>query len=327
MHWNAPNYQNVTVYTQPSPALIDLLISQQRDTSIHIFSGLRSNKTGTIAIELCREQGIKVVVMAEAGDWNGHGKAKYLRLLKHYLLRARYRSNIQRILAIGDLGVQWYRRVGYSPNLLTPFAYFVEPPRIPLQRPRVEVELLFVGRSVPYKGGSLLLETLSHLRFLPWHATFITEGPERARWEAQALQNGIADRVTFENFEPPYAIAQRMANATALVLPNTADEGWGVVVNEALFQGTPVICTTLTGAKDMLQGNVHCGQVVAPDVPSLRAALEKQIVSGPPSEVERETIAQHIRMHWSGQAAAQRLLDAVGIPSKGMPTAASKVNL
>ena len=315
MHWSEPQYEHVTVHVCPSRALIDLLVSQQAQTSVHIFSGLRNDGTSARALDLCRAQRQQIVVMAEGGDWTGHSSLKYLRLLKHRLLRARYGRHIRQILAIGELGVEWYRRVGYPQHLLTPFAYFVEISQMANRTLSHEVEFLFVGRALTYKGGHLLIEALGRLKHLPWSATLVTEGPQQTAWEALTRSEGIENRIHFRKFEAPADVARRMANAAVLVLPNSADEGWGAVVNEALFQGTPVICTTLTGAKDMVQGDEQRGQVIEPNLDALAIALEQQILRGSPSEAARDEVATWARMHWSGHAGAQRLLDAV-VPAR-----------
>ena len=64
MHWSEPQYEHVTVHVCPSRALIDLLVSQQAQTSVHIFSGLRNDGTSARALDLCRAQRQQIVVMA-----------------------------------------------------------------------------------------------------------------------------------------------------------------------------------------------------------------------------------------------------------------------
>lgn len=318
MHWAEPRYEHLGVYTHPNPAEIDLLVRSPE--AVHIFSGLHSDPTASAALEACARLNRPIVVMAEAGDWNGHSIRRYPRLALHVWRRLKYGRHIRHILAMGQLGVAWYRRVGYPPQKLTPFAYFVAPERLAAGPVPTVPELLFVGRALSYKGGDLFLRSLTQLLGRPWRATLVTQGPEREAWEALSLSLGLRDRVRFMDFEPPQAVLGRMANASVLVLPNTADEGWGAVVNEALFQGTPVVCTTLTGASDMVRGFPERGQIAEPTQTSLGGALARQLDRGHPSEAQRQALVEGLQVDWSGAGGARRLVEALApLAKRGAP--------
>lgn len=309
MHWAEPQYELVDVHSRPGPAMVDLLV--RRADTVHIFSGFHQDPTARQGMNACVRLGRKFVVMAEAGDWYGHGLRRYPRLALHVLRRLQYGSSVRHILAIGQLGVAWYRRVGYRPEKLTAFAYFVAPPRLATGAAPSAPQLLFVGRALPYKGGELLLRSLAHLVHRSWQATMVTQGPEREAWEALSRALGLHDRVTFVDFEPPDRVLQRMADASFLVLPNTADEGWGAVVSEALFQGTPVVCTTRTGAGDMIAGVPERGQVAEPTERALTLALARQLDRGHPSTEQRQVVVEGLQADWSGAGGARRLIQAL----------------
>lgn len=104
-------------------------------------------------------------------------------------------------------------------------------------------ELLFVGRLVKEKGIETLLEA--------WRKT---ELAERARL---VLVGAGPATVSGRGVEPMGKLAREelpslYAGADALVLPSirtaTFLEPWGLVVNEAMHQGTPVIASDAVGA-------------------------------------------------------------------------------
>ncbi|WP_158263817.1 glycosyltransferase family 4 protein [Deinococcus arcticus] len=309
MHWAALPYEHLTVHRHPDLAQIELLVQQAG--TVHVFSGLHLDPTSSTGLRRCTQLGRPVAMMAEAGDWHGHGLKRYPRLALHMWRRLRYGRHLCQILAIGELGVRWYRRVGYPSKCLTPFAYFVAPERLPNATAPAVPEILFVGRALAYKGGELLLQALSHLKDQTWHATLITQGPEREAWERCSRVLGLHDRVTFTDFKPPEQVLRHMADASMLVLPNIADEGWGAVVNEALFQGTPVLCTTLTGASDMVRGVTERGQVTEPTEEALVLALRRQLERGHPSMNDRAQIIKGVKEQWSGESGANRLVQAL----------------
>lgn len=306
--WGELDYEHVVVHDAPSAAEIEVLVGKQADSSVHVFSGIANDEIGRLAIEACIRHGATIAVMAEAGAWNGEGYQRYLRLAKHMLLKQKYGKHIQAFLPMGQTGVRWYSRLGYSPAQMTPIGYFVDSELVVVSPPTT-FEILFVGRAVPLKGGDLLLRSLANIKHLQWHATLLTQGGERANWEALAQTLGLGERVEFRDYETGQAYAQRLAAASILVLPNVGDEGWGAVVNEALLQGTPVICTTLTGAQDMV--GPGRGEVVTPDVGGLTAALERQIGRGIPTAEQRTEVARWTRQHWSGEAGAKILVSAL----------------
>jgi glycosyltransferase involved in cell wall biosynthesis len=107
--------------------------------------------------------------------------------------------------------------------------------------------VLFVGRLAPEKGVPLLLGA--------WKATglgtegarlvLVGEGPERER----ALASGLA---AAPGALPAEEVRNFLAAADVLVVPSIATrsfrEPWGLVVNEAMNQGTPVIASNCVGA-------------------------------------------------------------------------------
>lgn len=311
--WGEIVYEHVVTHEAPSAAEIEVLVGKQADSSVHVFSGIANDKIGRLAIEACIRHSATIAVMAEAGAWNGEGYQRYLRLVKHMLLKQKYGKHIKAFLPMGQTGMRWYSRLGYPREQMMPIGYFVDSELVTASLPTI-CEILFVARAVPLKGGDLLLHSLANIKHLQWHATLMTQGPEREKWEALAHALGLSERVEFRNYETSTAYAQRLAFASVLVLPNVGDEGWGAVVNEALLQGTPVICTTLTGAQDMV--GPGRGEVVTPNVDSLAAALERQIGRGIPTAEQRAEVADWTRQHWSGEAGARKLVSVL----EGMAT-------
>jgi glycosyltransferase involved in cell wall biosynthesis len=110
----------------------------------------------------------------------------------------------------------------------------------------------FVGRLDPDKGVDLLLTALAaapRVRLL-----VIGEGTDEATGAlvrlAARLQ--ISERVEFVGFLPQADLPSRLADCNFLVLPSVTTrkqkEPWGLVVNEAMNCGLPVIATTAVGA-------------------------------------------------------------------------------
>jgi len=58
-------------------------------------------------------------------------------------------------------------------------------------------------------------------------------------------------KLVFRGFVQAPEVARTLASTLALILPST-EEQWGLVVNEALAMGVPVLCAMNAGARDLL---------------------------------------------------------------------------
>lgn len=106
---------------------------------------------------------------------------------------------------------------------------------------------LFIGRPAREKGSRVLLEAWRKSGLEAPHAAMVLVGcgPERARAAAARAVVAVFDR-------PPAILRNFYAAADVLVVPSiptaTFHEPWGLVVNEAMNQGLPIIASDAVGA-------------------------------------------------------------------------------
>ena len=106
---------------------------------------------------------------------------------------------------------------------------------------------LFVGRLEREKGVDLLLDAWRRAGLgSDAQLAFVGDGPLRARVESAGVGVGVRGAL------PEAELPALYAAATALVLPSvhtrTFLEPWGLVTNEAMHQGTPVVASDAVGA-------------------------------------------------------------------------------
>lgn len=97
-----------------------------------------------------------------------------------------------------------------------------------------------VGQFIPRKGFDLLLRAVP-LAAEDIHYYFIG-GNATEEYLSLSRQLGIADRVHFVGFRKQEALADYYRAADFFVLP-TREDIWGLVVNEAMANGLPVVTT------------------------------------------------------------------------------------
>jgi 1,2-diacylglycerol 3-alpha-glucosyltransferase len=136
---------------------------------------------------------------------------------------------------------------------------------------------LFVGRLVREKGIFELLEAYSRLDDNERSQVGLViagDGSLRAAVEKQASAIRVGC-VRFTGFAQREPLAELYALAEALVFPTQSDP-WGLVVNEAMACGLPVIASKVAGCAADLVRNADNGFIVAPgDVAQLTIALSK----------------------------------------------------
>ena len=112
--------------------------------------------------------------------------------------------------------------------------------------------LLFVGRLVEEKGLQYLLPAIKNLPDTLQVKLLIVGRGEKKESLLEYVQQNKMENVQFIDYVPNEELIQYYAVADCLVLPSittsTFKEPWGIVINEAMNQGCPVIATNAVGA-------------------------------------------------------------------------------
>lgn len=144
--------------------------------------------------------------------------------------------------------------------------------------PRHEAEILYVGRLVPSKNVTLLLNSLAFLvgGGLSPRLVIVGDGPERNHLQRISSELGLEDLVVFkgtlDRWEDVIAL---MKGSKVLALPSVR-EGFGMVALEASACGTPIVTTdhSRNAARGLVEAG-HTGFVVAPNPGDFGAALRQ----------------------------------------------------
>lgn len=158
----------------------------------------------------------------------------------------------------------------------------VAPEREVAIRKRFEnnVLILSIGRLVPYKGFSCLIDAM---RYLPesFHLVIGGGGPLREPLAKQIETNGLSQRVFLEGYLPAEDIPAWFRAAQVFVLSSVLKtEAFGIVQIEAMSCGTPVVSTRIpgSGVAWVNQDGVS-GRTVLPENPKALADAILDIVS------------------------------------------------
>ncbi|MDO4484321.1 MAG: glycosyltransferase [Clostridia bacterium] len=144
--------------------------------------------------------------------------------------------------------------------------------------------VLFAGRLSENKGVRYLVDAM---KSIPNAKLVIAgDGPERAALEAQAAANGIDAQFlgnkTHEELAVIYASADVLC-APSVIMPNGAQEGFGLVLVEAMASGLPVVGTATGGIPTIVKDGRNGLLVPDKDSAALAGALQR-ILSLSPDE-------------------------------------------
>jgi glycosyltransferase involved in cell wall biosynthesis len=108
---------------------------------------------------------------------------------------------------------------------------------------------LFLGALNRRKGVDLLLKAAAAVlrTSSSWTLIFVGNDSPQHEFEKQVISLGLQSQIYFRGAVAPDLIPGVIAAADVLVLPSRYD-GWGVVINEAVSGGLPVIASDRCGA-------------------------------------------------------------------------------
>lgn len=201
------------------------------------------------------------------------------------------------VLVCGKLGYESTLLAGCPQSKVIDFPYVVdrerllddEPTSIPLGLEEdlhsSRLSLYFSGRMIERKGLKTLLEAAAQLEISSvkdaqdWIMWIAGDGPLFQEYQALANSLGIARRVRFLGFVQMKLHSWLLRNASMVIVPSFAD-AWGIVVDEGMQLGKPVIASNGVGsAVDRIESGNN-GLLFSPgDVPQLRNHLVRLLNS------------------------------------------------
>lgn len=145
--------------------------------------------------------------------------------------------------------------------------------------PLLEIEpkpvLLFVGQLIKRKGVDLLLEAASKVqkRGYSFSLVLVGSGPEQDKLKALAQSLGLRN-VHFLKEYSPVDMPRVYRSANVVVFP-TLEDVWGLVVNEALWSGVPVLASKYAGCTPEILPETNVFDPLSPE--EFEMALEKAV--------------------------------------------------
>ncbi|GAB4483418.1 MAG: hypothetical protein OHK0031_06690 [Anaerolineales bacterium] len=258
--------------------------------AIHLFSGFFGERKFLPLMAYAAWKGYRICVLQEAYAEQPVGymqeEKKWVSALKLFgrpllyraialFLQAFSSKSAPCILAISPQGVRQMRRAGFRREQVFPFGYFIPRQETPPPPPRIDssLRLIFLGALLRRKGLDIAIEAVKKLAAQGYALSLDIFGygnPADFFTPAPGLP------IRYGGVLPLAETQSVIRQYDALILPSRHD-GWGVVVNEALLQGVPVIISRQSGAHCLIRASGAGAVFDSQDAASLTAILRQAL--------------------------------------------------
>ncbi len=114
--------------------------------------------------------------------------------------------------------------------------------------------LISIGRLVRRKGYDYLLHALAEINKPDLKLIILGEGPEKENLEKLIKENGLENRVIMPGFVSENKKFQYL-NCSDIYVLSSVHEGFGIVLQEAMQVGLPIVSTNYGGQVDIVKEN------------------------------------------------------------------------
>jgi glycosyltransferase involved in cell wall biosynthesis len=155
-----------------------------------------------------------------------------------------------------------YLRYAIAPAKLHTIPLFAARDARPATASSSPIDVLFVGRMTPLKGGDMLVRAAHHAAGVlkrPLHIVLAGDGPERAQLERLAATMGASGLVAaeFPGWVDAAARAALLSRASLVAIPSIWPEPFGLVGLEAAQFGVPAAAFDVGGIGEWLTDGVN----------------------------------------------------------------------
>lgn len=172
---------------------------------------------------------------------------------------------------------------------------------------------IFVGRLIAFKNLPALLTSFAEAQKKSpngpnWGLILLGDGPDQDQLRQQMEALGLADAVQLLPGRPWFQVPNVLALSNVLVLPSRS-EPWGLVVNEAMACGLPVIVSNRCGCAPDLVHDGQNGFVFDPDQPTELTRHLLNFMNGSIDLDAMKQAAQRLIEPYSPESVAQEMLN------------------
>ena len=215
--------------------------------------------TGPLGVWISRKYKLKNILSLHGGDIYDPTKKNSPHNKWYFKKVVRWVLNNSNIIVAQSSNTKKNTIDIYHPNKdikIIPLPYepikFKKVTREQLNLDKDKIYLISVGRLVKRKGFDFLIKSLAELNNKKVHVLIIGDGPEKDNLIRLSKKLNIENKVHLLGYQTEEKKFQYLSNSDIYVL-SSIHEGFGVVLQEAMQVGLPIISTDEGGQVDLVQ--------------------------------------------------------------------------
>lgn len=274
-----PGADRIEVVDDPSWLTINALPPRYRRhrlwVTLQIMTRLLAFKPDVVYSEGFSLWTVLVIVLKRVGRWRvvliqgGSAPHRDFRLMQwRTLMRQLMLIGVDSVIVNSQLGRQYFIDVlNYPITKIRQRIYLVPHLSIqvragaaaaiapPLPRTMARPIFLYVGQITPRQGLITLINACLLLQrggYTHYAVSIIGTGKQQPELEQLVVQNGMAAQIYWQGGVAPEQLGAYLQQADVFVFP-AYEDGWGMVVSEAMAFGKPVLCSTGAAVCELVQ--------------------------------------------------------------------------
>ncbi len=293
-----------------NPGIVPFLLRQRPRVAL-VFASIK-DPSGWLTVVLCRLLGTKIALL----DDSWLGRDRDVGRLRRWARRLMYNGFGDAFVGTSRRTLEMFRHYNsriqdaqcFLSHLPADNEYFEK--RLAGRQSERRFDVMFSGRVVKVKNPAFFAQVCAGIKARLGTCRVLVIGGGDADLTAQMKEVFRQHDVSaeFAGFIPHAALPDYYAQSRLLLLPTSGD-CWGVVINEAMVAGTPVITTEWTAAAGELVLHERNGCVLPLDVRAWVSAAS-ELLSNDSKWQSFSQCARHTVKEFNYDRAAAGILDA-----------------
>lgn len=270
--------------------LIKILLTKEYDV---VISSKPGNVISTLSLLMARLLNRKHIIwnLTWHDEFIFSNRGLFYKMIRR--MHARYiRKKSDSIVVSGSAALKYHKRIGIPENKLFVANQSVENISANIKKPISKENLLinkkyvilYLSRIINWKGLDILIKGFSKLEKKRDDIFLLIGGDGPFKSDCETLSSKIeVENIKFAGSIPNEKIYEYYHLSDIFVLPTCKRgnaEAWGLVINEAMSAGKPIVTTDAVGAADDLVKNSINGYVVPNNNADEMYAALKKIIDG-----------------------------------------------
>lgn len=241
------------------------------------------------------------------GAWHRFYPPTALRIYNEYL---KYKNKNFYVLCASAYTADDLELCGFPRSKCLKWGYFPE------LTPKVEknydkLRIMWCGRMLWWKHPEDAVE-IAHLldhKNIDFEMTMVGNGEKRKCVEELIERYGLQSRVKLFDFMTPTEIRLQMEKSNVYLFTSGKQEGWGVVLNEAMNSGCAVIANIEAGSTPYIVTDMYNGIIYDKSNEKLEDAVER-LIKSPISQISEHAYESILNV-WNPKSAASNFVQFI----------------